>query len=331
MNNTMPVLDFFRSQHAPRCKPSSIEDYELQISHFAKYLDASGCSPSRPCSTPLLTDLTTPNIAACTNWQLSRGRSRGTADKLRRCLTAVANTAAQFKLIPRPDKVDKLQSRRHEPTAWSVTEFGQILTAAAKLTGRVGPFDMSTWFAALLRVAYNSGARVTTLMSLRWDWLDIPSATLVIPPIVQKDDEGATVKLLPSTLDALQLLRSEEERIFGHWPYDTCGRQFRALNRVLRKCIVLAGLRGSMAQVTSRDLWHKLRRTFATAIYAESRDIEMVREMLGHSSIQITLRYIDKSKIGRKLQADFLPEPGGRPKQMRLWDDTDSELRTGTR
>jgi len=65
------------------------------------------------------------------------------------------------------------------------------------------------------------------------------------------------------------------------------------------------------------DLWHKLRRTFATLLYAQTGNIELVRDLLAHSDISVTRGYIDKSKIGRKMQAEILDDPA--PHKLRIW------------
>ena len=105
--------------------------------------------------------------------------------------------------------------------------------------------------------------------------------------------------------------------VFDDWPYDRTKEGWPALTLQLKYCLVHGGLRESVKKVTSRDLWHKLRRTFATTMYAESGDIELVRDMLGHSSIDVTYRYIDKTKVGRKMQADYLKDPS--PRHLRVF------------
>lgn len=361
--------DFYRRYHRPTLKPRSAADYDIQLRHVSRWwanqetsqrqVGGSGdqptateptaatpetaagtATPETAAQDPRLSDLSVSFIVGAMNHQLAAGVSRSTADKVRRFLSAVWHLAYSMtelrQFVAPPEKVTKLRSPSHAPTAWTVEDFERILLGAERLVGRVGPFLLSKWFAVLLRLEYNSGLRIDTAMQLRWEWVDLDEATLVIPPEAQKDDEGQIIQLLPHTVEALRSLRPTAgascdsasvaettnatrrapAEVFGDWQYDRNVTQWPALTLRLRKCIVAAGLRDEESRVTKRDLWHKIRRTFATAMYAKSGDIELVRDMLGHCSIDVTYRYIDKSKLGRKLQADYLSDPD--PYRLRI-------------
>ncbi len=158
-------------------------------------------------------------------------------------------------------------------------------------------------------------------MQLPWRCVDLEAGRLTIEAETTKDKEGRTVTLVSETSQALRGIMPAAiepgEEVFAAWPYDRTQAPWRALNNRLKAVIVAAGLASSKADVGRRHLWHKLRRTFATAIYRESRDIELVRDMLGHSDQKTTWLYIDKSQIDRKTQADLLPTPNRGPRLFR--------------
>jgi integrase len=60
--------------------------------------------------------------------------------------------------------------------------------------------------------------------------------------------------------------------------------------------------------IMARDLWHKIRRTFATQVHA-SGGLAMAQTLLGHSSADVTMRYIDPRQAPKNNQADYLGRP----------------------
>lgn len=332
------LSEFYMRVKQPGLKPRSRIDYEIQLRHFQEYLDHHLASRGRPPRPARLDDLSAEHLTGAVNRQLARGRERGTADKLRRVLLALWRQAAEFGLIAPPPAMPRLHARRYDPTSWSLEELQKIVEGAGRLPGpsrldrRVGPFDLGEWFPLPVLMVANSGLRLDAMMQIRWEWIDEASGVMIVPPQVQKDDEGLTVTLWPSVRERLETLRrrSNDPCVFGDFPHDRRVPQWPALTLRLRWAIVLSGLlgpwRGAARSVLAerarrlgrRDLWHKLRRTFATQMYASSGDIEFVSDLLGHSSIDVTRRYIDKSKIGRRLQAETIPDPA--PPTLRIFD-----------
>ena len=96
------------------------------------------------------------------------------------------------------------------------------------------------------------------------------------------------------------------------------------LARHMRAIIAAAGVPASTRR--SSKTFHKIRRTSAT-ITAVKRGLAAASELLGHSSIEMTRRYIDSSKLAGTDATEFLPiltsrcrtarrQPGGRLKRM---------------
>ena len=255
------------------------------------------------------------HIRAAVNARLDAKKASDTADKVRRVMLAIWNKAVELdggNCISPPGKLKReCKSKEYETVAWTVDEFGRLLWGAEQLDGRVGPWPLSTWLPAVLWVVYNSGLRISSTMAIRRTWINVTSRRLVVDPDCQKDDEGGSVVLLPETIERLSpLLANGKDGPFDDWPYDRKVTQWPALNLRLKKAIVAGGLAESIDQITRRDLWHKIRRTFATQIYRATGDIEDVKRRLGHSSADITRdHYIDFSQIERASEADLLPRP----------------------
>ena len=59
----------------------------------------------------------------------------------------------------------------------------------------------------------------------------------------------------------------------------------KAAHDVLKDAFRKAGLNGKLAT-------HSMRKSYAQRLYDETRDLYLVKEMLGHASIETTLKYL---------------------------------------
>lgn len=253
-------------------------------------------------------DLSVELIKGCMEWRRNAGRSNATCNGLRAVARALWEEAHDKGFHSNPvGKVQKYRRLKRPPICWSIDEFERILGAAAELKGWIGPFPKADWFTALLYTVYNSGARISAVMSIPWDWVDLGEQRLVIEPEVQKDKEGQIVTLQNETVDALAKLRQRRlPGVFDDWLHDRSQWGWPSLNKQLRKIIVAAGLRPSVDRVSRRDLWHKIRRVFATYVTKEA-GIQVACDLLGHCDVSITWGYVDTSKLDSQSQATLLP------------------------
>ncbi|MBA3315288.1 MAG: tyrosine-type recombinase/integrase, partial [Planctomycetaceae bacterium] len=111
-------------------------------------------------------------------------------------------------------------------------------------------------------------------------------------------DADQVFKLLPDTLAAIAATEPARRDLLFPWPH--CRRHF--YRGGYQKILAAAGLTSS-----SRDLFHKIRRTHATQL-ANATDIATAQKSLGHANRSTTLRYIDpRYMTDQKTSAEFLP------------------------
>jgi integrase len=167
---------------------------------------------------------------------------------------------------------------------------------------------------AMIMLALRAGLRQGELLALRWDDVDLAKGELRIRQAVArgiigtpKSGKGRDIPLSEQAADALRRLPSrfrgelvfpsETGRIFG------IGQCRRALYRTCRK----AGLR--------RIGWHVLRHTFASHLVMKGVPLKVVQELLGHASIEMTMRYahlspaVNRDAVGL-LDTDFVRDDG---------------------
>ncbi len=132
----------------------------------------------------------------------------------------------------------------------------------------------------LLLFAVNTGLRCGDIMDLMWEEVDRENRRLSI--IV-----GKTRRRLEVPLNDVALEIIEARQAVAHGPYvfynSATGDRFYDLKGAFKAAVRRARLTG----IT----WHTLRHTFASRLTRSGVDLVTVKELLGHSTINTTMRY----------------------------------------
>ncbi|MDX6770113.1 MAG: site-specific tyrosine recombinase [Elusimicrobiota bacterium] len=159
--------------------------------------------------------------------------------------------------------------------------------AARLLAAPSGSSYEDTRDRALLELLYASGLRVSELLGLKPESVNLPDGW------VRVTGKGSKERLVPvhaRALTALRLYLAERERRFkAPAPELFLGRSGRRLSRVqfwrrLRELGARAGLKQRLHP-------HLLRHTFATHLLQGGADLRAVQEMLGHADLATTQIY----------------------------------------
>jgi integrase len=134
---------------------------------------------------------------------------------------------------------------------------------------------------AELEIALHTGMRRSEQYQCEWSWVNFDLRILTIPR--SKNGEKRTVVLNDVAVLAFRALLAMSDgtgRVFGHLyrSEDTIGPR-NWFERALRQ----GGI--------SSFRWHDLRHTFASRLVMRGVDIVTVSHLMGHKSIQITMRY----------------------------------------
>lgn len=192
----------------------------------------------------------------------------------RRGHIAVDPTAA---IIPKRPALPPVASLSDE-------ELTRILLAAAWKDERRG-------WALLLQ--YSIGARRMELAAIRPEDVDLANGILRLK--VTKFNKPRDVEIGPLALAALEGLRP--------WRSPTIlGVKKQAITAWAEEAAALAELRPKTRGRTS----HVLRATFATNLLARGIPISVVSELLGHSNIAVTSRYLAITKQARREAVEVL-------------------------
>lgn len=164
-------------------------------------------------------------------------------------------------------------------TAFSRKEIQRLMRVLAAKPGWVGLRDR-----AIVAVLLGTGARATELVGIRIPEIDWPHRRLIL------HGKGSKDRRVPMGKETMRALReylrmrpaANTDRVFVTIRGEPMG--YPAAEMMVRHL-------GEYAGVSPCHL-HLFRHTFSTEFYLKNRDIIALQGMLGHASIEMTMRYL---------------------------------------
>jgi type 1 fimbriae regulatory protein FimE len=158
-------------------------------------------------------------------------------------------------------------------------EVDKLIKAASQL-GRYGHRD-----ATLILLAYRHGLRVSELVAIRWDQIDLEQGLLHVSRL--KHGVASTHPLRGPEIRALRRLRRE----YGTSPYVfTTERRGVMTDSSVRKIVARAGEEARLGFPVHP---HMLRHATGYALANAGHDTRAIQHYLGHRNIQHTVRYTE--------------------------------------
>lgn len=145
------------------------------------------------------------------------------------------------------------------------------------------PIDSADYMKPLILLSINTGLRRGEILNLTWDNIDLARAVLTVIGDTAKSGSTRHIPLNAEALSVLQQWRARAcsplELVFPGKKGDKLKSVKKAWARILK-----------LAEIKSFR-WHDLRHHFASKLAMGGVDLNTIRELLGHSDIQMTLRY----------------------------------------
>ncbi len=155
----------------------------------------------------------------------------------------------------------------------------QALMDAARKTGRHGHRD-----ATLILIAYRHGLRVSELVSLRWDQIDLPQGLLHVARV-----KNGTPSTHPVRGPEIRALRRLQRDYSGPYVFVT-ERKGPLTTDNVRKIVARAGDRAKIGFPVHP---HMLRHACGFKLANDGHDTRALQHYLGHKNIQHTVRYTE--------------------------------------
>jgi integrase len=164
---------------------------------------------------------------------------------------------------------------------------------------------------AMVHMALRTGMRIGELLALRWEDIDLEQRLIAVRRSRSRGIESSPKtyrhRYIPITSDLCESLSASPSRsgyVFsvrgdGREPVnDDVARVF------LRRAVKKAGLRAIG--------WHVLRHSFASQLASEGVSIYVVQALLGHTTVQMTMRYAHLAPSTLRGAVEILVEAGKR-------------------
>ena len=168
-----------------------------------------------------------------------------------------------------------------EVQAWEFDEYARLLEASTTLP--------APWSTAVL-LAGDSGLRLGELLALEWGDVDLEGSVLTIRRQLRRRDvgtpKGGRVRVVPMTARLQRHLRGLAQIRTGRVLRDAAGSC--ELEGIAKHIIYDV----SKAAALPRRAWHTLRHSNATHLAHFGVNPWSLQSWLGHTSIEMTLRYV---------------------------------------
>lgn len=276
------VDTFLRYHAASNSRPSTIRWFRQTLGHFEKWLEAEGGNLS-------FQNIALETVEEYTAFMLRKGNRPATVNNRLRALKCFLGFAHRRGLLRRNLAADIKFIKVTEPVVptFNLKQLEKLLTAPDRSTF-VGLRDYTAMF-----VMMDTGVRVGELLGMRREDVEFdPNSGLPVYLLIRnpKARRERTVPLPPeAALTLAEWLRTLDEAFPGcEWlfPSSRGGRlAVRSLQQNIKRYGILAGIEGVRVSP------HTFRHTLAKHYIMSGGDLASLKEVLGHSTLEMTARY----------------------------------------
>jgi integrase len=210
--------------------------------------------------------------------------SPATVNRALACLKCMFNKAIEWgKASDNPVKKVKLFKENNKRLRYLEKE--EIVKLLAHCRGYLRP---------IVIVALNTGMRKGEILGLKWH--DIDFRHNIIYLLNTKNGEKREIPMNEQVRVALIKVRKHPES-----PYIFCNKDGNPFGDIKKSWLTALNKSGIL-----QFRFHDLRHTFASHLVMSGVDLNTVRELMGHKSLEMTLRYSHLSPDHKKRAVDIL-------------------------
>lgn len=200
------------------------------------------------------------------------------------CLKCILNKAVEWNKI-KDNPIRNIKLFRENNSRVRFLEKEEIAKLLANSSKHLRP---------LLVVAFNTGMRKSEIFHLKWHDCNFAKGFIYI--LASKNGERRELPMNEAVKTALIQVRKQK-----HSPYIFCNKNGQPFTNV-RKSFSTA-----LKKTGIKDFrLHDCRHTFASQLAMSGVDLNTIRELLGHKSLDMTLRYSHLSQDHKKRAVDVL-------------------------
>ena len=168
-----------------------------------------------------------------------------------------------------------------------------------------------TEWKVMVLMALKTGLRIGELLALKWEDIDLKAGKLIVKRTLWQGQEGSPKggrrREVPLSVQTVAMLKAHRAVTMLKSPYVFCRADgthhtHNQLQDLIPRLCKLAGL-------PKRLTWHDLRHTFASHLVMKGRSLVEVQQLLGHTTIAMTMRYAHLSPDVKRAAVEALDGP----------------------
>lgn len=142
------------------------------------------------------------------------------------------------------------------------------------------PAHFVDYLEPMVLLALNTGLRRSELFKLSWNQVNTPRCDLTVVGSYSKNGQTRHIPLNSEALEVIMKVEASNNLVL---PNPETNQEFKDIKKAWKNLLL-------RAQITEFR-FHDLRHTFASKLVMSGVDLYTVKELLGHSTIQMTERY----------------------------------------
>jgi len=213
--------------------------------------------------------------------KLREGQSRKSINNMLTSLRKLLNLAVEWDVLVKAPRVKGFKT----PTDFVTEDMFLTFDEAERFLRAAAP----EW-RPYVTTGVKTGLRVGELLALKWEDVDLVAGRIVVRRTLWRTQEGppkgGRSREVPLSRDALAVLKAHRHL---RGPYVFCTEEGKRLTQSMVKDVVPGTCR--RAGLAKRITNHGMRHTFASHLVMRGVPLKAVQELLGHSTMTMTLRY----------------------------------------
>jgi len=296
------LVDLFEEYRRRKLRGAShhtVNQFNVTLRAFSRFVEHEA----------LLSDLDNDVVSEFCWSRVESGLSPATARKNGNNLCALWRYTCRNAMLTVWPDVDLPKEPERTPIAWTPEQLERLFAACDDELGDIAGVHAADWWHALHSVLWDTGERISAVMSAKWCDVDLESGWLTINAESRKGkSRDKSWQLHADTTETLSKIKSPERKLIFPFPYTTLYYRY---SRLLKR----AGLPHDR-----KHKFHCLRKSVGSYFEAAGGN---ATELLDHSSRQVTRAYLDPRIVKPKQASDVLFRIAAPPKEPDKEPDTD--------
>lgn len=278
------IDEFIDSLKARQASANTIASYERDIMQFSNYFESNGKK---------IFDLSKEDMQEYINHLMEAGKSNSTISRCTASIKSLYRYLLNKNLVEEniAENIEAPKVDRKEPMILTSKEI-EMLLEQPDLSELKGQRDK-----AMLEILYATGIRVTELISLRLDDVNLTNGYIKVK---KKNTErhiplgNLSLKCLKEYINKVRplLIRTEEEKTLF---INTNGQKMTRQGywKILKQY-------KEQAKISKEITPHTIRHSFAVHMLQNGAEVKTVQELLGHTDVASTMMYTQMANLGVK-------------------------------